>query len=680
MYPLYRLIPRKLLCILALMPVGGARAESPESPWLDDLPVVLSASRMPQPINSAPGSVTVIDGDLIRASGYRDLARIFRLVPGMQVGQERGNSYWVTYHGQGNTFPSELQVLVDGRSVYSLASFGGVDWSVLPVNADEIERIEIVRGPNPVTFGANAFMGVINIVTRHTASDDTNRLRSNHGDAQINDFSGITHFRSGDATFALDAQTRHDSGFANLRDSRKTQLATLRSDWRINNNDELMLRFTASTAKRGEGYDQTLFSSNASRDAGNSAQSMHLKWVHAASADSEQTLQVYHNHERYADSWTAFVPAGYPTGPTWINVDRNRSSSRNQIEFQSRESSAKRQTVWGVEFRQDRTSAQYMYVSGNPRPVDLFRFFGNLEEQLDRDLKLNLGAAVERYRGEPLHIAPRGFINWQASEAHAWRAGASRAWQQRPTFEKEGDLRVVDPVSGTLLVRPYIPNPDLKQARIDSAEIGYFGKLAALNSTLDVRLFNERIQHYIVRTSVNAPAPSPALEPWIGSVQYQNLDHPVTLRGVEYQLKTRPWQGADILFNHAVISRHSGREDIDDRTAAYVASLFWQQRLSSRWSTVLGVYRIGSESGGDGIAPLSTYSARPYTSFDARLVWQTPLSRERRLEISLNALNLGERHQEIPDRGEQAYLASLGNDRPANIASRTIYLGLSLDL
>ncbi|MDB5888666.1 MAG: TonB-dependent receptor, partial [Rhodocyclales bacterium] len=112
-----------LACILLL--VANAPHAAPENTYLSDLPVVLSASRMPQPLNEAPGAVTVIDGDFIRATGYRDLARIFRLVPGMQVGQERGNNYWVTDHGLGGTFPSELQVLIDGRSIYSPSSFGG---------------------------------------------------------------------------------------------------------------------------------------------------------------------------------------------------------------------------------------------------------------------------------------------------------------------------------------------------------------------------------------------------------------------------------------------------------------------------------------------------------------------------------------------------------------------------
>ncbi|GAA5164735.1 hypothetical protein GCM10025770_19150 [Viridibacterium curvum] len=656
-------------------------AAPPEDPFIEDLPVVISASRMPQSLDRAPGSVTVIDGDLIRASGYRDLARIFRLVPGMQTGQERGNNYWVSYHGLGNNFPSELQVLVDGRSIYSLASFGGVDWTNLPVTPDEIERIEVVRGPNAATYGANAFMGVINIITRHTAQSPDGRLTGRVGNAQIRDSDGITHFEAGPTRTQLALSTRHDSGFDNLRDERRSELLTLRSDWQVSNRNEVMLRASASNLRRGEGYDSTLYDSNGSRKSWGTAQSLHLKWVGTPREDEELLAQYFHNESHYTDGWTAHIPAGYPYGPTQIDVNRNRRSSRDQFEFQHRSSGKTRQMVWGVEARRDRTSSPYMYANGEPKPVDLYRLFGSLDEDLARHWQLNIGAAIERYRSEPTHFAPRSFLNWQAAEGHTLRVGAARAYQQRPTFEKEGDIRVIDPVSGALLVRAYMPNPDLRQERIDSAEIGYLGRFRTLSTTLDVRLFNERIKDYIARVSVNSPAPyTAALESWIGSLQYQNMSRTITLRGVEYQLKSRPWRNGEIILSHAMIDRHSGDAGIDDRVAPYVASLSWFQKLDAHWSGMISVLRMGPISGGDGIAPLTNYVAKPYTSFDARIAWQTMLRQHRKLEIALNAINLGEKHQEIPDRGVQSYHATLGDKTPANITSRMIYLSASLDM
>ncbi len=144
------------------IPAGGG--------YFDALPIVLTPSRLPQPLNEAPAAVTILDRELIKATGYRDIARLLRLVPGMQVGQERSGVHWVTYHGLGNDSPADIQVLIDGRAVYSPSVLGGVDWLALPVTVDEIERIEVVRGTDAVAYGPNAFLGGINIITRNAGS------------------------------------------------------------------------------------------------------------------------------------------------------------------------------------------------------------------------------------------------------------------------------------------------------------------------------------------------------------------------------------------------------------------------------------------------------------------------------------------------------------------------------
>lgn len=82
---------QRLTPLIALMALCLALPLRAEDRFFQPLPVVLSASRLPQPLQDTPGAVTVIDADLIAASGYRHLARLFRLVPGMQVAQERGH-------------------------------------------------------------------------------------------------------------------------------------------------------------------------------------------------------------------------------------------------------------------------------------------------------------------------------------------------------------------------------------------------------------------------------------------------------------------------------------------------------------------------------------------------------------------------------------------------------------
>ncbi|MEC5385547.1 TonB-dependent receptor plug domain-containing protein [Uliginosibacterium sp. H3] len=672
--PVSRLPPRLALLGGLLLAASQAMA-SAESTYLADMPVVLSASRMPQPLNEAPGAVTVISGDFIRSTGYRDLARVFRLVPGMQIGQERGNNHWVTYHGLGSTFPSELQVLVDGRSIYSPSSFGGVDWSALPVSIDEIDRVEVVRGPNAVSYGANAFMGVINIITRHSLQEPINLARLTGGNADIHDLDLMTHAAAGALSTRINVSSHNDDGFANLNDARRVDLLSTRTDWRLGNADELTLRLSLSSGSKGEGYPKSLFASNAERKSTSDAQALHLTWTHAPSAGEETLLHYYHNRENVTDGWTAIIPSPFPYGPTTSDLERNRRATRDHLEFQRRSSNEQRQTVWGAEVRRDSVEAPYVFSGGKLPPADMYRAFANLDEHLSRNWQLNLGASLEHFSDQPTHFAPRLFINTQLDAQQTLRAGVSRAWQQRPTFEENVDVRVIDPKTGALLVHAYQPNPDLRQSRIDSAELGYLGRFKTLDSSLDVRLFNERVKDYVVRVAQTSNA---ALTPWIGSSQYVNLSYPITLRGIEYQFKFKPVDSSQILFSHTLIDRHSGNENIDARIAPYTASLSWQQQWGHGWSSTLTGIRMGSLSGGDGFVPVSSYTAKPYTSFDARVAWLTTLGAGKKLELALNAINLGERHQEIPDRAEQRYLSALGNDTPANYVSRMIYLTASL--
>ena len=120
--------------------------------FFSEFPVVLSASRLVQPINEAPAAVTVIDRETIRASGVRELADIFRLVPGMTVGRRTGHAPALGFHGFSGGYFRQFQVLVDGVSIYN-PLWGGTEWGELPFAIEDVDRIEVVRGPNAATYG-----------------------------------------------------------------------------------------------------------------------------------------------------------------------------------------------------------------------------------------------------------------------------------------------------------------------------------------------------------------------------------------------------------------------------------------------------------------------------------------------------------------------------------------------
>ncbi|MEO8678406.1 MAG: TonB-dependent receptor [Vicinamibacterales bacterium] len=126
---------------------------------------VTAAGRKRQLVVDVPAAVFVITQDDIRRSGLRTVPELLRLVPGAQVVQINSDKWAVSIRGFNQLYANKLLVLVDGRSVYN-RSFSGVYWESIDMLLDDIDRIEVVRGPGGATWGANAVNGVINIVTK----------------------------------------------------------------------------------------------------------------------------------------------------------------------------------------------------------------------------------------------------------------------------------------------------------------------------------------------------------------------------------------------------------------------------------------------------------------------------------------------------------------------------------
>ncbi|HJV24301.1 MAG TPA: TonB-dependent receptor, partial [Aromatoleum sp.] len=563
-------------------------------------------------------------------------------------------------------FPTEMQVLIDGRSVITPSAFGGVDWSALPLTLDEIDRIEVVRGTNASGFGANAFLGVINIITRHSSEDQGTRVTVSAGDDRLADAEAHWSGGSGPLTVRVNAASQHDQGFRSLHDTLNRNTLALRGDLQVSPQDAVLLRAAASEARRGEGYADSVFGNNAPRTTESGDHTLHLQWQHTPDADSEWLVNYYRNHERIRDEWFASAPPFFPRVP----LDRNRSSMRDDIEVQHRLAPrSDLQFVWGAEARRDEVDAPFLFYGGNPDPQNLFRLFGNVEWRARETLSFNAGGAQEKYSGAPSTFSPRLFANWQASPTDTLRAGYARAYRQQIPFELFGDIRAIDPASGAALVRPFLPNPDLDQTRIDSVELGYLGRFPSLHTTLDVRLFSERIRDFIVRVPQPDPTPAPLLSSFLGSTRYENVDSPVMMRGLEYQLVAQPRAGTELRLTHTLLAPRSHDSAIEDRSASYTASMSWLQDWAPGWKSMVSVLRMGSLAGGDGYVPRFRYLSRPYTTVDANLSYTTRIAGHG-VQFALTALNLGPRHQEIADRTEQA---ASGGTEAVNRASRIVY-------
>src|ERR1700723_881526 len=174
----------------------AAPAQQPSPPLLPDLSEksledlmdmqVTSVSKKEQKLSQVAAAIFVITQEDIRRSGATNIPDLLRMVPGLDVAQINGNTWAISARGFNLQFANKLLVLIDGRAVYS-PLFGGVNWDTQDVPLEDIERIEVIRGPGGTIWGANAVNGVINIITKK-AGDTPGGLLTGGGGTQEHGF------------------------------------------------------------------------------------------------------------------------------------------------------------------------------------------------------------------------------------------------------------------------------------------------------------------------------------------------------------------------------------------------------------------------------------------------------------------------------------------------------------
>src|SRR5688572_533811 len=127
---------------------------------------VTSVSRKAQKLADTAAAVFVITQEDIRRSGATSIPEILRIVPGLDVARINGNVWAISARGFNGQFANKLLVMIDGRSVYT-PHLSGVHWDVQDTLLEDVERIEVIRGPGGTLWGANAVNGIINIIAKH---------------------------------------------------------------------------------------------------------------------------------------------------------------------------------------------------------------------------------------------------------------------------------------------------------------------------------------------------------------------------------------------------------------------------------------------------------------------------------------------------------------------------------
>lgn len=545
----------------ALCATGVLAGDVSEKDFYADLPVVLSVSRLAQPLDETPGAVTVIDRELIRRSGARSLADVLRLVPGFIItAYEGGARPAASYHGEFDDLQRHLQVFIDGRSTYSSLLLGTASYGMNGVVMDDIERIEVLRGSNSAAYGANAFLGVVNVITRHAADTVGGMLATNVGESRLRDMTARIGWGDERAAFRVTASQRADTGQPELNDGSRIVQAHFRGDLQPGTEDEVSVaaghtRFgwgVQDTPPRNESWDNSY---------------AQAQWTRRLAGDQQLKLRAQLDTEAYRD----FYP----------NLRADGRSQRIELEAAHSLAPAKNwRMVWGGQYRHEEVVSRYLFYSEPEQQFALWRVFGNAEWRPHPQWVVNAGGLVEHHGLAGTRTAPRLMVNFHALPGHTLRLGATIAHKQPTLFEMRADWR--------LGVVPLVRASGKARAEtIDSTEFGYLGQFRSLGVSVDVRGFEERTRDLLRFARPCGGCPNDVL----------NKD-PNTQRGWEAQVRWQPLADTQVIVNHTELrfipDVASTAPQDSERVPRRYGSVALFQRLPADWD--LALIHIASES------------------------------------------------------------------------------------
>ncbi|MFM2262351.1 MAG: hypothetical protein RI959_1027 [Pseudomonadota bacterium] len=545
-----------MFLLTAFSGVAQAQLVPTEGAFFDDLPVVLTVSRLAQPLSDTPGAVTVLDRDAIRRSGARTLADLLRLVPGYVVSGYNGANPAAFYHAPLDEFGGRNLVQVDGRSLYTATFLGGTHRGMLTVQLDDIERIEVLRGSNSAAYGANALFGVINVVTRHSADTLGGFARVDAGEADIRDVAVRVGWGASDFTQRLTVAQRSDSGYKFVNDDSRTTHLQWRGDLKPNAQDELQLQAGYTDGVLADGVEGSR--NNAPRDTIWKGSYLRGVWTRQSSAVEQSRWSLNWDEERVDDAL--------------LGIALHLHERRLQMEYQHQNAlDDATRLVWGVGYKHGSAVAPLLFGSNERISSGDVRAFGNLEWKLDKSWLLNTGLFAGNNNITGAYAAPRLMMNYQMAPGHTLRFGVSHAQREPALFQLYGDVKYY--IGGTLARWFFKPNTSLQPEQLRTKEITYLGHLPASNLTLDARLYEEKLSDQLIGRNNGAGQP----------LDYFNAAGG-TFQGLDGQLKWSPNPETQWVVGHNINQMKFDPLAASNKVApVHVTSLMWFQRLPAGW-------------------------------------------------------------------------------------------------
>jgi iron complex outermembrane recepter protein len=640
-----------LLLSLAGAAEGQKAARDLTEASLEDLMniEVTTVSKKVQKLSEAPAAVFVITQEDIRRSGMTTIPDLLRMVPGLQVGQMQGGTWAVSARGFNSQASDKMLVMVDGRSIYSPLS-KGVSWDQQDILLEDIERIEVVRGPGATLWGANAVNGVVNIITKSAADTQGNLVTAGAGPGgQVlgglrfgGSLGDSGHYR----VFSKYSEG-NDLSSAQMSLAGTTSLHSgLRADWTLSSRDTLTVEGDLFHADSGSAFGVLQLTPPfvnvvgvTSRDAGGD---LMANWSQRQSDRSNTELRVYVDHSAGND------------------LLENTSVSTIDVDFQQQLTlSESNGLVWGLGFRdssehQDSKSFNLVFLPPN-REDRLFSAFVQDQWKIVGDqLSLIVGSKFEHNKFSGFNLQPSARLLWTPDARHTVWAGVSRALRT-PAYTDQSiqiNLAVEPGPQGLPALVTVFGSPEYKPESLLAYELGYRLQ-AARRFSVDIATYINSYHHLVTLEPGNPffstdPQPAHLVIP----LTFGNEQHGTAYGGeISSNLNlTAHWR---LIPSYSLLQLNLRNDPTSHDTNGLTSQTQsprhqYQIRsnldLSRRFQFDAAAYYTAGEPG---------LSIRAYTRLDARLGYRPRPD----FEISLAGQNLqGGRHQELISFGP--YLAT----------------------
>lgn len=548
-------------------------AEAPvlESDFLEEAyeRTVVTASRVGQDPLDSPSTVAVLTADDIRLSGVTNIPDVLRLVAGVDVMTLSSNSPDVSIRGFNNKLNNKVLILIDGRSQY-LDFLGGTIWPSFPIQLEEIERIEVIRGPGSAVYGANALTGVINIITR-TPGEGDQVVRIDAGSPGLLRASAVTSGRVGETTYRLSAGYEQHRRWAKEFDRSVAPTTAFKSVFDDENQGLRSLRFNARVDRTisedvavsfSGGISDTQTEFYATGALPNYFVNMDHQYLRADLFLSNLHLRAFWNsHSGNTGPWLQT-----PGTVDRLNADYSNDVVDVEIEapLQFETGPIAHTLNVGGGYRLKRFDFDYL-AGDEPITENHGKAFLNEQIQVGPfGAVLSLRADLHPLITLDKTLSPRGALLYRLFDKTSIRLSGGSAYRAPNGIETYMDLNLPTPADGVYIrdLGNLILNPNegrllLDPERILTAELGIHDE-STFYHRADVAIYYNQVTKLIGLSDVDVSAgPQPFLPEEngisVGTTGFVNLDPTYNGVGVEADVEIYPTDGLDLFANVNVL-------------------------------------------------------------------------------------------------------------------------------